>query len=239
MEKKKILIFTGAGVSAESGVATFRTGDDGLWYNHKVEDVATPDGWRRDREKVLNFYNMRRSQLKDVQPNLAHQIIAELEKDYNVTVVTQNVDNLHQRAGSTKIIHLHGELTKVRSTLDPNLIYDWTEDCNLGDKCEKGSQLRPNIVWFGENLDPKFVDMATVAAKECDICIVVGTSMQVAPANQIPFLTKSDTLIYVVDPAEMDFHIDKQRKPFLYHIKDVASVGMEKIKTDLKNIYNA
>jgi len=239
MEKKKILIFTGAGVSAESGVATFRTGDDGLWYNHKVEDVATPDGWRRDREKVLNFYNMRRSQLKDVQPNLAHQIIAELEKDYNVTVVTQNVDNLHQRAGSTKVIHLHGELTKVRSTLDPNLIYDWTEDCNLGDKCEKGSQLRPNIVWFGENLDPKFVDMATVAAKECDICIVVGTSMQVAPANQIPFLTKPNTLIYVVDPSDMDFYIDKQRRPFIEHIKDVASVGMEKIKTDLKNIYNA
>ena len=239
MEKKKILIFTGAGVSAESGVATFRTGDDGLWYNHKVEDVATPDGWRRDREKVLNFYNMRRSQLKDVQPNLAHQIIAELEKDYDVTVVTQNVDDLHGRAGSTKVIHLHGELTKVRSTLDSKLIYDWFEDCNIGDKCDKGSQLRPHIVWFGENLDPKFVDMATVAAKECDICIVVGTSMQVAPANQIPFLTKPNTLIYVVDPSDMDFHIDKQRRPFIEHIKDIASVGMEKIKTDLKNIYNA
>ena len=239
MEKKKILIFTGAGVSAESGVATFRTGDDGLWYNHKVEDVATPEGWRRDREKVLNFYNMRRSQLKDVQPNLAHQIIAELEKDYDVTVVTQNVDDLHGRAGSTKVIHLHGELTKVRSTLDSKLIYDWFEDCNIGDKCDKGSQLRPHIVWFGENLDPKFVDMATVAAKECDICIVVGTSMQVAPANQIPFLTKPNTLIYVVDPSDMDFHIDKQRRPFIEHIKDIASVGMEKIKTDLKNIYNA
>ena len=239
MEKKKILIFTGAGVSAESGVATFRTGDDGLWYNHKVEDVATPEGWRRDREKVLNFYNMRRSQLKDVQPNLAHQIIAELEKDYDVTVVTQNVDDLHGRAGSTKVIHLHGELTKVRSTLDSKLIYDWFVDCNIGDKCDKGSQLRPHIVWFGENLDPKFVDMATVAAKECDICIVVGTSMQVAPANQIPFLTKPNTLIYVVDPSDMDFHIDKQRRPFIEHIKDIASVGMEKIKTDLKNIYNA
>ena len=239
MGKKKILIFTGAGVSAESGVATFRTGDDGLWYNHKVEDVATPEGWRRDREKVLNFYNMRRSQLKDVQPNLAHQIIAELEKDYDVTVVTQNVDDLHGRAGSTKVIHLHGELTKVRSTLDSKLIYDWFEDCNIGDKCDKGSQLRPHIVWFGENLDPKFVDMATVAAKECDICIVVGTSMQVSPANQIPFLTKPNTLIYVVDPSDMDFHIDKQRRPFIEHIKDIASVGMEKIKTDLKNIYNA
>ena len=122
---KKILIFTGAGVSAESGVATFRTGDDGLWYNYKVEDVATLDGWKRDREKVLDFYNLRRSQMKTVEPNLAHKIIADLEKDFDVTIVTQNVDNLHERSGSTNIIHLHGELTKVRSTLDPTLIYDW------------------------------------------------------------------------------------------------------------------
>jgi NAD-dependent deacetylase len=236
MEKKKILIFTGAGVSAESGVATFRTGDDGLWCNHKVEDVATPDGWRRDREKVLNFYNMRRSQMKEVEPNLAHKIIADLERDFDVTVVTQNVDDLHERAGSTNIIHLHGELTKVRSTLDSTLVYDWIEDCNIGDKCEKGSQLRPHIVWFGENLNPKLIDRATESAQECDVCIVVGTSMQVAPANQIPFLTKPNTLIYVVDPSDMDFYIDKQRKPFLEHIKDVASVGMEKIKNDLKNI---
>jgi NAD-dependent deacetylase len=235
MEKKKILIFTGAGVSAESGVATFRTGDDGLWCNHKVEDVATPDGWRRDREKVLNFYNMRRSQMKEVEPNLAHKIIADLERDFDVTVVTQNVDDLHERAGSTNIIHLHGELTKVRSTLDSTLVYDWTEDCNIGDKCERGSQLRPHIVWFGENLNTKFIERATEVAQECDVCIVVGTSMQVAPANQIPFLTKLNTLIYVVDPSNMDFHIDKQRKPFLEHIKEVASVGMEKIKNDLKN----
>ena len=236
MEKKKILIFTGAGVSAESGVATFRTGDDGLWYNHKVEDVATFDGWRRDKEKVLNFYNMRRAQLKEVEPNLAHQIIADLEKDFDVTVVTQNVDNLHERAGSTNIVHLHGELTKVRSTLDSTLIYDWIEDCNVGDKCEKGSQLRPHIVWFGENLNPKFIDRATEAAQECDVCIVVGTSMQVSPANQIPFLTKPNTLIYIVDPSNLDLDVDKQRIPFIEHIKDVASVGMEKIKNDLKNI---
>lgn len=238
MDKKKVLIFTGAGVSAESGVATFRTGDDGLWYNHKVEDVATPDGWRRDKEKVLNFYNMRRAQLKDVEPNLAHKIIAELENDFDVTVVTQNVDNLHERAGSTNVIHLHGELTKVRSTLNPSLVYDWTEDCNIGDKCEKGSQLRPHIVWFGENLDSKNIDLATEVAMDCDFCVIVGTSMQVAPANQIPFLTKSNTLIYVIDPSDMDFYIDKQRKPFLNHIKDVASVGMEKVRKDLLEIIN-
>lgn len=238
MSKKKILIFTGAGVSAESGVATFRTGDDGLWFNHKVEDVATPGGWSRDKEKVLNFYNMRRAQLKTVEPNLAHKIIAELENDFDVTVVTQNVDNLHERAGSSNVIHLHGELTKVRSTLDPSLVYDWTEDCNIGDKCERGSQLRPHIVWFGENLDYKNTDLASDVAKECDFCIIVGTSMQVAPANQIPFLTKPNTLIYVVEPSEMDFYIDKQRKPFIEHVKEVASIGMEKVKQDLYKIIN-
>lgn len=246
MEKKKILIFTGAGVSAESGVATFRTGDDGLWYNHKVEDVATFDGWRRDKEKVLNFYNMRRVQLKEVEPNLAHKIIADLEKDFDVTVITQNVDNLHERAGSTKVIHLHGELTKVRSTLDSTLIYDWTEDCNIGDKCEKGSQLRPHIVWFGENLNPDFIKKATEVAQECDICIIVGTSMQVSPANQIPSLCKYGTPIYYVDPGE-GFNIPKYSDDNgrwsenvnyvdYIHYQELASTGMEKIKNDLKNI---
>jgi NAD-dependent deacetylase len=238
MHKKKILIFTGAGVSAESGVATFRTGDDGLWCNHKIEDVATIDGWNRDKEKVLNFYNQRRYQLKEVEPNIAHKIISELENEFEVTVVTQNVDNLHERAGSTNVVHLHGELTKVRSTLDSKLIYDWTEDCNIGDKCERGSQLRPHIVWFGEMLNHKFIEIATEAAYDCDVCIVVGTSMQVAPANQIPFLTKPNTLIYVVDPSDMDFYIDKQRRPFLTHIKEVASIGMEKIRKELKEIYD-
>jgi NAD-dependent deacetylase len=238
MDKKKILIFTGAGISVESGVPAFRIGDDGLWLNHKVEDVATPDGWRRDKEKVLNFYNMRRAQLKTIEPNLAHKIIADLEKDFDVTLVTQNVDNLHERAGSTNIIHLHGELTKVRSSLDPSLIYEWTEDCNIGDKCEKGSQLRPHIVWFGEDLNPKMIEKSAEAAFDCDICIIVGTSMQVAPANQIPFLTKPNTLIYVVDPSEMDFYIDKQRRPFIEHVQDVASTGMEKVKQDLYKIFN-
>lgn len=238
MEKKKILIFTGAGVSAESGVATFRTGDDGLWYNHKVEDVATPDGWRRDKEKVLNFYNMRRAQLKEVNPNLAHQIIADLEKDFDVTVVTQNVDNLHERAGSTKIIHLHGELTKVRSTLDSTLIYDWIEDCNIGDKCERGSQLRPHIVWFGENLDPDFVDMATEAAKECDVCVVVGTSMKVSPANTIPFLTKEGVKVYYVDLSDLDFYVPEYRTHLFTHYQELASTGMKKVMNELNSINN-
>ena len=234
--KKKILVFSGAGVDKESGVETFRDSQDGLWNNNKIEDVATPDGWRRNKEKVLDFYNMRRAQLKEVEPNLAHQIIADLENEFDVTVVTQNVTNLHERAGSTNVVHLHGELTKVRSTLDPTLIYDWVDDCNLGDKCEKGSQLRPHIIWFGENLNPKFIERAEEAAYECDVCVIVGTSMQVAPANQIPFLTKPNTLIYVVDPNDMDFHIDKQRRPFLTHIQEVASIGMKKVKNDLINL---
>jgi len=244
--KKKILVFSGAGVDKESGVETFRDSQDGLWNNNKIEDVATPDGWRRNKEKVLDFYNMRRDQLKEVEPNLAHQIIADLENEFDVTVVTQNVTNLHERAGSTNVIHLHGELTKVRSTLDPNLIYDWTEDCNLGDKCEKGSQLRPHIIWFGENLNPKLIERAEESAFECDICIIVGTSMQVAPANQIPSLCKVGTPIYYVDPGE-GFNLPRWSdgngrwsenvECINYtHIKEVASIGMEKVKNDLINL---
>jgi NAD-dependent deacetylase len=244
--KKKILVFSGAGVDKESGVETFRDSQDGLWNNNKIEDVATPDGWRRNKEKVLDFYNMRRAQLKEVEPNLAHQIIADLENEFDVTVVTQNVTNLHERAGSTNVIHLHGELTKVRSTLDPTLIYDWVEDCNLGDKCEKGSQLRPHIIWFGENLNPKLIERAEESAFECDICIIVGTSMQVAPANQIPSLCKVGTPIYYVDPGE-GFNLPRWSdgngrwsenvECINYtHIKEVASIGMEKVKNDLINL---
>lgn len=235
--KRKIVFFTGAGVSAESGVATFRTGDDGLWYNHKVEDVATPDGWKRDPHKVLNFYNMRRTQLKEVQPNSAHEIISKLENDFDVTVITQNVDNLHERAGSSKVIHLHGELTKVRSTKDSTKIYDWNNDCNIGDKCELGSQLRPHIVWFGENLDPKMIQNATQAAIECDVCVVVGTSMQVAPANTIPFLTKETALIYYIDPSDIEFYIPKNRKSFFYHFQQNATNGMRCLSDELKEIF--
>ena len=228
--KKKILIFSGAGLDKESGVETFRDSKDGLWNNNKIEDVATINGWYRDREKVLNFYNMRRSQLKNVEPNIAHKIIAELENDYDVTVVTQNVTDLHKRAGSTNIIHLHGELKKVRSTLNPSLIYDWEGDCNIGDKCERGSQLRPHIVWFGEELNQSNMDRALDAAKNCDICIIVGTSMQVSPANSIPFLTKETATIYYVDPSDADFYVAEYRRDFFHHYKEAASTGMENVK---------
>ena len=237
MEKKKILVFSGAGVSKESGIETFRDSKDSLWNNYKTEDVATMDGWRKNRSLVLDFYNQRRAQLKDVHPNLAHQIIADLEKDYDVTLVTQNVDNLHERAGSKNIIHLHGELTKSKSTFPGSTeSYDCPDDINIGDKCPRGAQLRPNIVWFGENLDPNNINKAEVAAGECDICIIIGTSMQVFPANQIPFLTKEDCIIFYVDPSEMDFYVPEFRNDFFHHIKEPATIGMQKLTNILKNV---
>ena len=229
MYMKKILIFTGAGVSKESGIETFRDAN-GLWNNYKIEDVATPDGWRKNRQLVLDFYNDRRAQLNTVEPNLAHQLIASLEKDFDVCIVTQNVDNLHERAGSKNIIHLHGELTKSRSTFPGSTeTYDCQGDINLGDKCPRGSQLRPHIVWFSESLDPIKIKNAETESEKCDICIIVGTSMQVSPANQIPFLTKEDCLIYYIDPSDMDFYLDKQRRPFFKHIKEPATIGMQKV----------
>ena len=234
MEKKKILVFSGAGVSKESGIETFR-GDGGLWGSYRIEDVATKDAWRRNRALVLDFYNQRRAQLKDVHPNLAHQIIAELEKDHDVVLVTQNVDNLHERAGSTNVVHLHGELGKSRSTFPGSCeTLDCFGDINIGDKCSRGSQLRPHIVWFGENLDPNDLDKAEAAAKECDICIIVGTSMQVFPANQIPFLTKEDCIIFYVDPSEKDFYVPDFRSSFFHHIKEPATTGMQKLVNILK-----
>lgn len=235
--KKKILVFTGAGVSAESGIQTFRDLQNGLWYDYKIEDVATPEGWRKDKSKVLDFYNKRRAQLKDVNPNLAHQIIADLEKDFDVTILTQNVDDLHERAGSTNITHLHGELKKARSTVDPSIVIDCSEDINIGDKCPKGSQLRPHIIWFSEMLDPGNLEYSRLVATEADVCIVVGTSMQVSPANLIPFTTKEDCLIYYVDPGDVDFKISDYRMAFFYHIKEKATTGMQKVYDDLIKIY--
>ena len=243
---KKILIFTGAGVSKESGIETFRDSEDSLWYNYDVKDVATLSAWKKNRELILGFYNHRRAQLKTVEPNLAHKIIADLEKDYDVTLVTQNVDNLHERAGSTNVIHLHGELTKSRSSYPGSTeVYDCIGDINIGDKCPLGAQLRPHIVWFDENLDQNNLDNAIIGAKECDVCIIVGTSMQVSPANQIPLLVKDGTPIYYVDPGDR-FNIPRYydgggrwAQDVKYvdyeHIKDIATVGMCEILNILKN----
>ena len=228
--RKKIMVFSGAGLSKESGVETFRDSDgDGLWNKHKIEDVATPEGWRKDKELVLDFYNQRRQQLKEVEPNDAHKYIAKLEEQFDVINITQNVDNLLERAGSTNVIHLHGELNKVRSTMNSNLIYDCDKDINLGDKCEKGSQLRPHIVWFSEQLNPKHIESSLEAAKNCDICIIIGTSMNVSPANEIPFYTKEGVRIYYVDPGNRDFYVPEYRELDFTHIQENATIGMKKI----------
>jgi NAD-dependent deacetylase len=224
--KKKLVVFTGAGVSAESGVPTFRDAG-GLWENHKIEDVATPDGWKKDPELVLNFYNLMRSKLKNFMPNGAHDIIAELEEHFDVTVITQNIDDLHERAGSKKVIHLHGELLKSRSTADPNLKYVCAGNINVGDKCENGSQLRPDIVWFGENV--YHLDTAASLVEGCDILLVVGTSLNVWPAAGLLYVAREQTEIYCIDPKAVT-DMDN-----IKHIKKKAVDGMEKFKKIILN----
>jgi len=178
----KIAVLTGAGVSAESGIKTFRD-HDGLWEGHDVMEVASPQGWQKNRELVLDFYNQRRRQLHEVQPNAAHEAIASLESHHEVVVITQNVDDLHERAGSSRVVHLHGELLKARSTVDERIVLDWKDDITLEDKCEKGSQLRPHIVWFGEMVP--MMEVATKLVGVSDAVLIVGTSMQVYPAASL------------------------------------------------------
>ena len=225
--KLKILFFTGAGVSAESGLQTFRDAKDGLWNNYAIEDVCTPEGWSKNPELVLDFYNQRRKQCLEAFPNKAHEIIAELEQKYNVTVVTQNVDNLHERAGSTNVIHLHGELMKSRSTKDEKLIYPITENIKLGDTCEKQSQLRPHIVWFGEQLEDANINLAVKAAMECNLCVIIGSSLQVYPANQIPSYVHPNSKVVVIDPSDLEVDIDQNNS--IHFMKCSAVKGMEEI----------
>ena len=228
MAKKKIVVLTGAGVSAESGVSTFRD-SDGLWENHRVEDVATLEGWYRDRKMVLDFYNERRAQLPQVKPNAAHIAIASLEKDYDVQVITQNVDNLHERAGSTRIIHLHGELTKARPENCYNEMDGFSEESvldigyesiHLGDLAPNGSQLRPHIVWFGEAVPN--IGKAIDAVEQADILLIVGTSLQVYPAAGLYAYAKASAPIYIIDPKDVPV-----RDTRLMHIRDVATRGMQ------------
>lgn len=219
---QKIVVLTGAGISAESGISTFRDAD-GLWEGHDVMAVASPQGWENDQELVLDFYNQRRRQLKSVSPNEAHFALAKLEKEFDVVVITQNVDNLHERAGSSRIIHLHGELNKVRSTLNSRLIYEWTDDLNTGDFCEQGYQLRPHIVWFGE-----MVPMLEPAIQECetaDIFIIIGTSMQVYPAAGLISYAKKGSKIFYIDPKPYISH-ELSRRSNLSVISEKASVGV-------------
>jgi len=195
--KKKLVILTGAGISAESGIKTFRD-SDGLWEGHDVMEVATPEGWYKNQELVLDFYNKRRQQLKEVNPNLGHIILAELEKDFDVQIITQNVDDLHERAGSTNVLHLHGELLKVRSTQNKNLILDWTEDLLTGDLDTNGHQLRPHIVWFGEEVPA--LEEAIDITETADYFAVIGTSLQVYPAAGLISYTPSTTPVFYIDP---------------------------------------
>lgn len=235
--KTKILIFSGAGVSKESGIETFRGSNNGLWMNYDVKKVAHIDAWKKNPQLVLDFYNMRKNDMMNVKPNLAHEIIAELEKDFDVTVVTQNVDDLHEKAGSTKVIHLHGELSKVRSENSKEFVYPYDKDIEIGDLAEDGYQLRPDITWFGENLDWEKVRLAENVASEAEVCIIVGTSMQVSPANSIPFQTKETALIYYVDPGDVDFYVPGFREYFFYHIQEPATTGMQKIRQELTETF--
>nr|WP_315149835.1 NAD-dependent deacylase [uncultured Flavobacterium sp.] len=225
--KKKLVVLTGAGISAESGIKTFRD-SDGLWEGHNVMDVATPEGWHKNPALVLDFYNQRRTQLKEVQPNLGHQILAELENDFDVYIITQNVDNLHERAGSKNVIHLHGELLKVRSTKNENYILDWTEDLNFGDTDQQGNQLRPHIVWFGEQV-PALEDAITIT-EQADFFAVIGTSLQVYPAASLINFTPKNTPIYYIDPKPIK--IPHLRNP-LEVIPNIASEGVRILKEKL------
>lgn len=197
MAKRRIVVLTGAGVSAESGINTFRDAN-GLWEGHNVMDVASPEGWEKNPRMVLDFYNKRRSLLKNVKPNPAHFALKELEEKFEVHIITQNIDDLHERAGSSHVIHLHGELKKVRSTFDEDLIMDWENDLNLGDFCEFNHQLRPHVVWFGEPVP--FMEKAMEITSKADIFIIIGTSMQVYPAAGLIDFVQPKVPIYFIDP---------------------------------------
>lgn len=194
---KKAVVLTGAGVSAESGIKTFR-GSDGLWEGYDIMEVASPVGWERNKKLVLEFYNKRRRQLLEVQPNRAHYALVDLEKNFEVEIITQNIDDLHERAGSSKVTHLHGELLKARSTFNENLVMDWKGDIRPGDFCEHQSQLRPHVVWFGEPV-PIFEKAAAITAT-ADILMIIGTSMQVYPAASLVEFAPEGIPIFFIDP---------------------------------------
>lgn len=222
---KKIVVLTGAGISAESGINTFRDAN-GLWEGHDIMEVASPIGWNNNPELVLDFYNKRRRQLLTVNPNKGHISLVKLEEQYDVTIITQNVDDLHERAGSDKIVHLHGELLKVRSQFDENLILDWKKDLNLGDSCEHNSQLRPHIVWFGEMVP--MMDSAITITENADILMIIGTSMQVYPAAGLLQYTKANIPVYFIDPNPA---ITPSKQ--LTILSEKATVGVPKVVDSL------
>ena len=233
MTKKNLVVLSGAGMSAESGISTFRDAG-GLWDKYPVEAVATPEGYARDPQLVINFYNERRKQLLTVEPNEGHRGVAELEKAFNVTVVTQNVDNLHERAGSTHVVHLHGELTKVCSSRDPNNPHYIKElkpeeyEVKLGDKAGDGSQLRPFIVWFGESVPE--IETAIGYVEQADILVIIGTSLNVYPAAGLLHYAPMDCEIYLIDPKPVDAHTMRT----IHTIQCGASEGVKRLREMLK-----
>ncbi|XRE41895.1 NAD-dependent protein deacetylase of SIR2 family [Tenacibaculum discolor] len=226
--KKRLVVLTGAGISAESGIKTFRDAD-GLWEGHDIYEVASPQGFHANPELVLDFYNQRRRQLLEVSPNKAHHNLVSLENDFEVDIITQNVDDLHERAGNKNVIHLHGELLKARSTKNKYLVYDWNKDIVMGDVCEENAQLRPHIVWFGE--DVPLLEKAAEITLQADILVIIGTSMQVYPAASLVNYVQHNTPIYFIDPKPA---VNKNAFNNLTIIEDIASSGTDKLITMLK-----
>ena len=227
--KKRLVILTGAGMSAESGIATFRD-SGGLWDKYPVEQVATPEAFHANPELVLEFYNIRRRELLNTKPNAGHYGLAELEKDFDIDIITQNIDNLHEQAGSSRVIHLHGELMKSRSTGDGLAVYDINPeepDLHIGDKCEKGFQLRPQIVWFGEMV-PMMVEAEAIVRK-ADIFVIIGTSMNVYPAAGLLHDVKTNVPVFLIDPKDV-----ATNRRDIHHIKKGASEGIEELKRLIK-----
>jgi NAD-dependent deacetylase len=227
---KKIVVLTGAGISAESGIKTFRDAD-GLWEGHDIMEVASPIGWNKNPTLVLDFYNKRRAQLLTVQPNKAHEILAELEKQFNIHIITQNVDDLHERAGSSSVLHLHGELLKVRSIANEKNIMHWKTDLNLGDCDEKGNQLRPHIVWFGEAVP--LIEKAIEIVETADILVIIGTSLQVYPAAGLMNYVNQNVPVYYIDPKPATIY-DLPNKLKVLPLSAVE--GMKIVKDELLNL---
>ncbi len=229
MKKEKIVVLTGAGISAESGITTFRD-SGGLWEQHDIMDVATYEAWQRNMVMVMGFYNQRRKQLYDVKPNAAHEALVKLESKFDVHIVTQNVDDLHERAGSLKVMHLHGELKKVRSSVDESLIYEldgW--ELKPGDLCEMGSQLRPHIVWFGEPVP--MIPEAAKLSSQADIFMIIGTSLNVYPAAGLIDYVRPGVPVYLIDPGDLEVSYIRN----LTFIKEKASTGTPRLVDELLN----
>lgn len=228
---KKLVVLTGAGMSSESGIRTFRD-SGGLWEEYEVTEVATPEAWKKNRELVLRFYNERRRQLENCTPNEGHLGLARLEKYFNIQIITQNIDDLHERAGSSNVLHLHGELTKARSTVDPSLVYNiGYKDINQGDTCDKGAQLRPHIVWFGEEVP--MLEEAITLTSEADIFVVIGSSLNVYPAaGLVNYVPERDTL-WLIDPKDVTVPVSRKVEV----IKENASSGVGILYEKLIKLY--